>query len=440
MLIEFNVENYMSFRDEANFSMVAAKIVSKDKKLDQENIIEVDSKLSLLKSAVIYGANASGKSNLHAALRFMRWFILSSSKESQEGESIRSEPFRLSTETEKQPSVFEIIFILNKRKYRYGFEVTSQEVVSEWLFDTPTTRERKLFVRENKQIDVKAPFSEGSGLETRTRDNALFLSVVSQWNGKIAKEILRWFQSLSIVDPNDDLQNRRYTVKCFEDGLYKDEIVELIKKLDLGINDIEIETLEPDLSQFSKGLQERLTEIQLRSLRRTSITTFHWKYDQSGDKNYELFDLDTHESEGTKRLFALAGLLIDTLKKGRILFFDEFDSSIHPLITCAIVDLFNSKETNPNNAQIVFITHDTNLLSHKMFRRDQIWFAEKDEKGSTHLYSLAEYKIPIEEDSKKETFKKVRNDASFEDNYIHGKYGAIPFIGNLQSLLGNSNG
>ena len=439
MLIEFNVENYRSFRNEANFSMVAAKIVSKDKKLDQENIIQVDSKLSLLKSAVIYGANASGKSNLHAALRFMRWFVLSSSKESQEGELIAIEPFRLSTETEKQPSVFEIIFILNKRKYRYGFEVTSQEVVSEWLFDTPTTRERKLFVRDNKQIDVKNPFSEGAGLEIRTRDNALFLSVVSQWNGKIAKEILHWFQLLSIADPSD-IQNRRYTVKCFEDGLYKDEIIEFIKRLDLGINGIKIETIESDMSKLPKNIQERLAEAKFRSLRKTSVTTFHWKYGQSGDRTAELFDLDTHESEGTKRLFALAGLLIDTLKKGRILFVDEFDSSIHPLITCAIIDLFNSKETNPNNAQIVFITHDTNLLSHKIFRRDQIWFAEKDEKESTHLYSLAEYKIPTEEDSKEDTFKKVRNDASFEDNYIHGKYGAIPFIGNLPSLLGNSNG
>ena len=175
MLIEFNVENYRSFRNEANFSMVAAKLVSKDKKLDQENIIQVDSKLSLLKSAVIYGANASGKSNLHTALRFMRWFVLSSSKESQEGESIGTEPFRLSTEAEKQPSVFEIIFILNKRKYRYGFEVTTQKVISEWLFDFPSTRERKLFIRKNNQIDVKKSFSEGIGLEMRTRANALFL-------------------------------------------------------------------------------------------------------------------------------------------------------------------------------------------------------------------------------------------------------------------------
>ena len=219
--------------------------------------------------------------------------------------------------------------------------------------------------------------------------------------------------------------------------MYKPEIIEFIRQLDLGISSIEI---EPDLSMVPQDLQDRLTEESLKFLGRKSVKTLHWKYSQDGGKSPVFFDLDVNESEGTRRLFALAGLLIDTLKQGKILFIDEFDSSIHPLITCAVINLFNSKDTNPKNAQIIFITHDTNLLSHKIFRRDQVWFAEKDEQGSTHLYSLAEYKIPPEEDSKEDTFKKVRNDASFEDNYIHGKYGAIPFIGNLQSLLGNSNG
>lgn len=434
MLIEFHVENYKSFRDETNFSMVAAKIVSKDKKLDQENVFEVDTKLSLLKSAVIYGANASGKSNLHAALSFMRWFVLNSSKESQEGEIINIEPFRLSTETEADSSIFEMIFILNSRKYRYGFEVTKQEIISEWLFDVPTTKERKLFIRANSKIDVKKSFKEGEGLEIRTRSNALFLSVVSNFNGTIAKDILHWFRTLLIAEPNER-KNRTYTINCLENDLYKEEIVEFIKRLDLGISDIKVETTSPDLSIYPKIVRDRITETQLLSLSKKSITTFHWKYNQDGSKILELFDLDVHESEGTRRLFSLAGLLMHTLKNGRILFVDEFDSSIHPLITCAIIDLFNSKDTNPHDAQIVFITHDTNLLSHN-FRRDQIWFAEKDERGSTHLYSLAEYKIPVEGDVKEETFKKERNDASFKDNYIHGKYGAIPFIGDLKSLLG----
>jgi len=438
MLIEFNVENYRSFKDESNFSMVAAKIVSKDKKLDQDNIFEVDEKLSLLKSAVIYGANASGKSNLHKALQFMRGFVLNSSKKTQVGESIDTEPFRLSTETEDTASTFEIVFILNHRQYRYGFEVNTKEVISEWLFDLPTTKERKLFVRENGKIDVKAPFSEGERLEKMTRDNALFLSVVSQFNGKIAQDILRWFQTLSIAKPSNR-GNRNYTIKCFEDGLYKDEIVELIRRLDLGIESIEVETVEPDISRF-KDFPEKNKQSLLSSLTKKSVITSHWKYDRDGGKVQEFFDLYLHESEGTNRLFALAGLLIDTLKQGRILFIDEFDSSIHPLITCAIIDLFNSKVTNPRNAQIVFITHDTNLLSHKIFRRDQIWFAEKDIKGSTHIYSLAEYKMPAEENAVEGSFKKVRNDASFEDNYIHGKYGAIPFVGDLQGLLGKVNG
>lgn len=439
MLIEFHVENYKSFKDEANFSMVAAKIVSKDKKLDQENVFEVDAKLSLLKSAVIYGANASGKSNLHAALNFMRWLVLNSSKESQEGEAINVEPFRLSTETEEDSSIFEVIFILNNRKYRYGFEVTTQKIISEWLFDVPTTKERKLFIRTNSKIDVKkSSFKEGEGLDVRTRSNALFLSVVSNFNGEIAKDILHWFRTLLIAEPNER-KKRTYTINCFENDLYREEIVEFIKRLDLGISDIRVETIAPDLSMYPKNFQDRITEKALLSLSRKSITTFHWKYDQDGAKIPELFDLDVHESEGTRRLFSLAGLLMHTLKNGRILFVDEFDSSIHPLITCAIINLFNSKDTNPKNAQIIFITHDTNLLSHN-FRRDQIWFAEKDERGSTHLYSLAEYKIPVEEDAKEEIFKKVRNDAAFEDNYIHGKYGAIPFIGDLQSLLGKSDG
>jgi hypothetical protein len=132
--------------------------------------------------------------------------------------------------------------------------------------------------------------------------------------------------------------------------------------------------------------------------------------------------MDEHESEGTQKLFAMAGPLVDTLENGRILVIDELDARLHPLITREIISLFNSNQTNPHNAQLIFMTHDTNILSHKFFRRDQIWFAEKDKFGATHLYSLAEYKI--------------RNDASFENDYIQGRYGAVPFIGDLSHLIG----
>jgi len=152
------------------------------------------------------------------------------------------------------------------------------------------------------------------------------------------------------------------------------------------------------------------------------IHTLHNGFDKDGNLLYkESFDLERHESEGTQKLFALAGILFDTLNKGSVLFIDEFDASLHPLMSHAIVELFNSSQTNPNNAQLIFMTHDTNLLSNKLFRRDQIWFTEKNKYGATDLYSLAEYK--------------VRNDASFEKDYIQGRYGAIPYIGNLSHII-----
>jgi AAA15 family ATPase/GTPase len=153
----------------------------------------------------------------------------------------------------------------------------------------------------------------------------------------------------------------------------------------------------------------------------------HRSFDEQGNPTSLVsFDIDENESEGTRKLIYLAGPLIDTLKHGKVLFIDEFDARLHPLITHQIISLFNSNNTNPNNAQLIFATHDTNLLSNRLFRRDQIWFAEKDKLGATHFYSLVEYK--------------VRNDASFEKDYIRGKYGAIPFIGDLAQLLGRDNG
>ena len=155
--------------------------------------------------------------------------------------------------------------------------------------------------------------------------------------------------------------------------------------------------------------------------------TMHQKFDTQGNFiSLESFYLDNQESEGTKKIFSIAGLLIDTLKKGNTLIFDEFDARLHPLMSKAIVEMFNSQETNYKNAQLIFMTHNTNLLNNKLFRRDQIWFTEKNKYGATDLYSLVEYKI--------------RNDASFESDYIKGKYGAIPFIGNLSQIWDDNNG
>jgi uncharacterized protein len=423
MLIEFSVGNYRSFKEKATFSMVAASVVSKEKKLDENNIFEVDDKLKLLKSAAIYGANASGKSNLAKALGFMMRFMINSSKETQSTEKIGVEQFKLSTETEAQPSFFEIVFLMNHTRYRYGFETTRDEIVSEWLFYVPSSRETKLFERTLDNFKVSSVY-KARRIQQQTRRNALFLSVSAQFNVEIAENILNWLANINVIVGINDRGYLGYTINCLIENENKDEIIHLLKKFDLGFGDVKVEESEITAESFSSDLPDEIKNFILKSSggKGALVQTIHQKFDEEGKfLSTELFNLNDQESEGTQKVFALAGLLVDTLKEGRVLIIDEFDTRLHPLISCAIVELFNSHETNPNNAQLVFMTHDTNLLSNKIFRRDQIWFAEKDRYGATDLYSLVEYK--------------VRNDASFESDYIKGRYGAIPYIGNLNHLI-----
>ncbi|MDM8526476.1 AAA family ATPase, partial [Desulfococcaceae bacterium HSG8] len=210
MLIEFKVGNFLSFKDVVNFSMIASPDEAVDTTFSAVN------KFQLLKSAVIYGANASGKSNLLKAVAFMRRFVFESSKESQATENINVSSFRLSTECEKEPSFFEVIFICNQRKFRYGFEVDKNEVHSEWLFFVPTRTEAKLFIREKGNIKIGNYFKEGKGLENRTRSNALFLSVAAQFNGEISTRILTWFKSLNVISGLDDNSYIGFTLKRLE--------------------------------------------------------------------------------------------------------------------------------------------------------------------------------------------------------------------------------
>ncbi|NET88554.1 MAG: ATP-binding protein [Kamptonema sp. SIO1D9] len=424
MLIEFSIGNYRSFKEPVTFSMVAANLVAKEKKLDENNLFAVDKELKLLKSAAIYGANASGKSNLIKALNFMKWLMVNSSKNTQSTEEIETEPFRLSTETETKPSYFELVFIMNGQKYRYGFEATRKRVTSEWLFYVPKSRETMLFERELDTIKTSKKYN-ADGIQQKTRNNALFLSVSAQFNVELAEQILYWVtDKLNIISGLHDQTYLNYTVRCLLGNKNRNDIIQLIKKLDLGINEIQVEQVDFTSDSLPKEIPDELKKLIVKTEggRATSIKTIHRKFDEKGNyQSLEEFNLRSNESEGTQKVFALAGPLITALKEGEVLIIDEFDTRLHPLISLAIVELFNSQETNPNNAQLIFVTHDTNLLSNKIFRRDQVWFTEKNRYGATDLYSLAEYKI--------------RNDASFESDYIKGKYGAIPYIGNLNHLI-----
>jgi len=274
MLVEFTVGNFRSFKENVTFSMVAAKLAAKNKEIDANNVFRVDEHLSLLTSAAIYGANASGKSNLIAALRFMRSLVINSSKESQAEERIPVENFRLSTETENEPSFFEVVFFLDSRRYRYGFTVTIARVIDEWLFHVPTTREARLFERDVDGIRPSSTFKEArSGLVTLTRDNALFLSVLAQFNGEISQKIIGWFRSLLI---NSGLSDRsRSSSQTFEKNRTWDEVVEFVKGLDLGISNIDIEKVPVTYRQPGSG-----DEIESRTMTRTVIKTLHHKYDR----------------------------------------------------------------------------------------------------------------------------------------------------------------
>jgi AAA15 family ATPase/GTPase len=422
MLINFTVGNFRSFKEQATLSMVAAKIQSRDKKIDQNNTFEALEGLKLLTSASVYGANASGKSNLVRALAFMREFIITSSKESQAGDPIPVDPFRLSTLTETEPAFFEVVFLMNGTQYRYGFEASKDSITTEWLFSVPSTKEATLFIRDENGIKISPKFKEGKGLEDKTRSNALFLSVVAQFNGSIAQKILMWFQRIGIVSGLDDTAYRNFTVSRFADGKFRPEIIQLVKELDLGINDIFHENIDQSKVVLPANLPDELKNLITKNIQGglTAIKTIHQKWDADKLTGTATFDMGD-ESEGTQKLFFLAGPVLDTLSNGRILLVDEMEARLHPLMTCAIIGLFNSLETNKKHAQLIFTTHDTNLLSNKIFRRDQIWFVEKDRQGCSHLYSLSELK--------------VRNDASFESDYIEGRYGAIPFIGNVHHVV-----
>ncbi len=422
MLVEFSVGNYKSFKDIVRFSMVSANLTSKNKGLDNSNIFEYKKSIKLVKTTALYGPNASGKSNLIKAFKFMRNFIINSSKESQVAENIEVESYRLSTSTEKEPSYFEIIFIINDMSYRYGFKIDKDKIHSEWLYRTKE-REVNLFFRTNKGITLKkGAFSEGKGLEAKTRPNALFLSVCAQWNGKISFEILMWFRNCGVISGLEDMGYRSFTLKQIEKTDVKNNILAFIQKFDLGISDLNIERSPYTKDILPKDLPEPLSKFLIeQGGDKTTIYTTHKKFNDKGEYiGKETFELDHHESDGTRKAFSFSGPLLDVFQKGMLLIVDELDARFHPIITRAIVQMFHDKDLNPNNAQLVFATHDTNLLDNTFLRRDQIWFMEKDKYGATILYSLVDFK--------------VRNDASFGKDYIAGKYGAIPFLGGIKRL------
>ena len=419
MLVEFTVGNFLSFNTKRTLNFKAAAIS------DLDHAFEAG-RYKLLPSAVVYGANSSGKSNLLKALAAMRNVLLQSVK-LNDGELLEYVPFLLSENSASAPTFFEAEFLIDNKKIRYGYEYNQTRIVSEWLYEATAVAEKPLFVRTEEGIGVADNFKEGHGKEEATNDNRLFVSLVAQLGGETCKKIIAWFQGCNLISGLSNQGYNSFTLKMLQHKLEGfEDAIGLFRKLQLGFEDIFVSdgSVPVNLNVVNdsipiylrKKLPEDLGDDKLMTLK-----TIHYKYDKAGNKLDKVsFDKNKNESEGTKKIIDLAGPVFDTLLNGKFLIVDELDAKLHPLLTREIVSLFNNRATNPKHAQLLFATHDTNLLSADLFRRDQVWFTEKDTVEQTDLYNLVEFRLP--------DGSKVRNDSNLERNYIRGRYGAIPYI------------
>ena len=398
MLVNFTFKNFRSFKNEMTLSMESAPI----QELSDAVIKSCDEEL--LPVAVMYGANSSGKSNVLKALKAMRDVLLNSVRLNPK-DRLDAEPFSLDLTSGDEPTSFEIQFTLNGSRFRYGFDYTAEAVIAEWLYEKrPGEREFELFLRSGNDFKIsKTRFAEGLGKQSATPDNRLFVSLVAQLNGKVSQAILDWFSN---IDYMSGMDGKGYAGKTLEMLFLKQngasEITRFFEETNLGFMELDV---EPESGNEKKMKSE----------------TVHRLYDADGnDVGTRRFPTEKMESEGTKKIIEIAGPIFDTILNGKILIVDELDAKLHPFLTRKIIGLFMDKEINNKGAQLIFATHDTNLLNIQYLRRDQIWFTEKDKSDSTDLYSLVEFRD--------DAGNKVRNDRNIEKDYINGRFGAIPFM------------
>jgi len=376
--------------------------------------------------------NASGKSNLIKSMSLMKNFVLNSFRDAlldKKERHLNVQKFMLNAECDQKPSFFEILFIQKKKRYRYGFEVSDGIIISEWLFFVKSIKEVELFIRKGNSIKVhKRSFKEGVGLEEKTLENVLFLTVVAQLNGEKSTQVIEWFKKFKILSGLNDLHHSKTLSEYKKNPKFKKWAESVFKSLDIvHFNSIKItpkifdfkNIKNKEKNQKVQKLFSAINDLQKDQGEAEQVLTWHNKYDGNKILKERIpFDFYTQESEGTKKIINYLGPIYDTLSNGLILVVDELDSRLHPLLTIMILSFFH--EYNVKNAQLIFASHDTNLLKKDYFRRDQIWFTEKNDFKESELYSLIEYKE-----------EHVRNDASFDKNYLKGRYGAIPFLDNI---------
>ncbi len=422
MLIEFSVTNYRSILERQTLNLTASAY-SELESLNTFAYDTGDSSPRLLRSTVLYGPNASGKSTLIQALRFVEDQVLNSQKESQAGDAIDVVPFKLTAASREADSEFEITFVEQGVRYEYGFCCNPRRFTEEWLIAYPLGRAQKWF---HRVYDAKADkdvykfstsFLGGKALHelwrVQTRPNALFFSTVVQLNNEQLKPAFDWFKlRLRVFDSVRGFSPGYTMQRCSKDDDRK-RVVEFMNSADLSIADIQVKESVFSADSWPKAVPSAIKDEFLKDMAGKKFLETRFLHKDVNTAETVEFN-EAEESDGTRALFAFAGPWLDVIENERVLVVDELDTSLHPLLVHHLVKRLHHSGTK---AQLIFTTHDTTLLSQKLLRRDQVWFMEKDEKSATRLYPLSDFS--------------PRDNEAIERGYLNGRYGGIPFLKDL---------
>jgi len=422
MLVDFRVKNYRSIKDDQTFSMVAAS----GNELEKTNtfLLPKTKNVSLVKTAAIYGANAAGKSNLLKALKTMKKIILESNNR---GDKLDLQPFLLHTDTINEPTEFEITFVFDEIRYQYGFTATSEKIIEEWLIAYPKGRPQNWFARAYDEEKKEYEWQFGDKLvgqkqvwKESTRSNALFLSTAVNLNSDQLKPIYDWFANKLKITGIQGWSASYTMQRCAEDD-FKEKIMQFLKTADMDIEDIEVELEEFDINKLPDDMPTSVKVAIEKRMGGTEVPK-ETKFLHLNNLN-EKVPLDfIDESDGTRKLFSFIGPWIDSLENGNILLIDELHDNFHPLMVKFLIDMFHNNDMNVSNAQLIFTTHETSMLNQDIFRRDQIWFCEKQDRATT-LYPLTD-------------FSPRKGVEDLEKGYLSGRYGALPFFQDISMAMG----
>ncbi|MGM0518993.1 MAG: AAA family ATPase [Campylobacterota bacterium] len=424
MLVDFRVKNFRSIKEEQLLSMVAS---SQKEFVDTHTFLPTTSKsLSLVKTATIYGANAAGKSNILKAMEVMQEIVLESGSRYQRGDELPVKPFLFDNEV-NESTEFEINFIYNQIRYQYGFATTRERITEEWLIAYPKGRPQNWFARAYDEEKKEYQWQFGDKLmgkkqlwQESTRSNALFLSTAVQLNSEQLKPVFDWFaDKLKITGVEG--WNPYFTMELCEDKTHKDKILKFLKIADMDIEDIEVEKENFSPNKLPKDMPEELKRDITKDMKEKEIIkgAKFYHFDNYGKKVALDFD---DESDGTRKLFSFIGPWIDSLENGNVLLIDELHDNFHPLMVKFLIEMFHNKDMNTSNAQLIFTTHETSVLNQDTFRRDQIWFCEKQNRA-TNLYPLTD-------------FSPRKGVEDLEKGYLSGRYGALPFFQDISITMG----